>query len=218
MTPFFDVLRVVNVLPHVQVTVVSTYSGWMSVFTAAPRLAVAGSRRAAGEPEPCLVQCARDGTPGWGPAFHDQRHRKTLERPAMALAGVGSVLGAVVRGGLLHLEQEVVVALRLLHPVEEQLEGLLDVQRVKDPAQTPDDLQLVRRQQDLLLAGAGGIDVDGREDPLVRELAVELELHVAGALELLEDDPAHRGAGLDQRRRDDGQRPTVLDVAGGAEE
>jgi hypothetical protein len=27
MTPFFAVLRVVNVLPHVQVTVVSTYSG-----------------------------------------------------------------------------------------------------------------------------------------------------------------------------------------------
>src|SRR6059058_642058 len=33
MTPFLAVLRVVNVLPHVHVTVVSTYSGWISGFT-----------------------------------------------------------------------------------------------------------------------------------------------------------------------------------------
>jgi hypothetical protein len=33
MTPFFAVLRVVNVLPQLQVAVVSTYSGWMSAFT-----------------------------------------------------------------------------------------------------------------------------------------------------------------------------------------
>ena len=32
MEPFFAVLRVVNVAPQVQVTWVSTYSGWMSRF------------------------------------------------------------------------------------------------------------------------------------------------------------------------------------------
>jgi hypothetical protein len=30
MSPFVE--RVLNVLPHVQVTVASTYSGWISVF------------------------------------------------------------------------------------------------------------------------------------------------------------------------------------------
>jgi hypothetical protein len=43
MTPFFAVLRVVKVLPHVQETVVSTYSGWMSGFMAV--LLVDGGRR-----------------------------------------------------------------------------------------------------------------------------------------------------------------------------
>ena len=80
------------------------------------------------------------------------------------------------------------------------------------------DRQLVGRQQDLLLAGAGRVDVDRREDPLVGDLAVELELGVTGALELLEDHRVHRRAGLDQRRGDDRQRAAVLDVAGRAEE
>ena len=38
-----DVLRVVNVLPQVQVTWVSTYAGWMSFFMVVLRLMVAGS-------------------------------------------------------------------------------------------------------------------------------------------------------------------------------
>src|SRR3954451_9638201 len=129
-----------------------------------------------------------------------------------------SVLGAVVGRRLLHLQEELVVALRLLHPVEEQLERLLGVECVQDAAQAPDDLQLVRRQQDLFLTRAGRVDVDRREDPLVRELAVELELHVSGALELLEDDLVHPRAGLDEGRRQDRQRAAVLDVARRAEE
>ena len=72
--------------------------------------------------------------------------------------------------------------------------------------------------QDLLLAGAGDVDVDGREDPLVREASVELELHVARALELLEDHLVHLRAGLDQGGRQDGQRAAVLDVARRTEE
>jgi hypothetical protein len=67
-------------------------------------------------------------------------------------------------------------------------------------------------------AGARVVDVDGREDPAVRQLTVELELHVAGALELLEDHLVHPRAGLDQRRGEDGERATVLDVAGRTEE
>lgn len=42
MTPFFAVLRVVNVLPQVQVTVVSTYAGWMSGFNCSPRWVAPG--------------------------------------------------------------------------------------------------------------------------------------------------------------------------------
>src|SRR4051794_27832328 len=111
-----------------------------------------------------------------------------MEREGLAphsmISEAASVLGAVVRRGLLHLQEELVVALRLPHAVEQQLERLLGLQGVEDPPEPPDDLELVRRQQELLLAGAGRVDVDRREDPLVCQLAVELELHVAGALEL----------------------------------
>ena len=50
------------------------------------------------------------------------------------------------------------------------------------------------------------------------DLAVEDDLRVAGALELLEDHLVHARAGIDQRGRDDGQRAAFLDVAGRAEE
>src|SRR5579885_1399815 len=132
-------------------------------------------------------------------------------------AGMVSVFAADVRR-FLNLEQELVVVLGLLHLVEEQFERLLRLERVQHPAQLPHDLQFVRREQDLFLAGTGRVDIDRREDPLVREPAVELELHVAGALELLEDDLVHPRAGVDQRGREDRQRAAVLDVARGTEE
>jgi hypothetical protein len=45
-----------------------------------------------------------------------------------------------------------------------------------------------------------------------------VQLAVAGALELLEDDLVHLRAGVDQRRADDRQAAALFDVAGGAEE
>jgi hypothetical protein len=44
------------------------------------------------------------------------------------------------------------------------------------------------------------------------------ELHVAGALELLEDHLVHLAAGVDERGGDDGEAAAALDVAGRAEE
>ena len=41
--PLVAVLRVVNVLPQVQVTSVVTYSGWMSFFMVSSRVTAAGS-------------------------------------------------------------------------------------------------------------------------------------------------------------------------------
>ena len=70
-----------------------------------------------------------------------------------------------------------------------------------------------------LVARAGGDGVDGREDAAgVGQVAVELELHVAGALELLKDDLVHLGAGVDEGGGEDGERAAVFDVAGRAQE
>src|ERR1700712_838978 len=80
------------------------------------------------------------------------------------------------------------------------------------------DTKLVAGEQQLVLASARRVDVDGREHATLGDLAVELELRVAGALELLEDHRVAGGTGLDHRRGDDGQRAAELDVARRTEE
>jgi hypothetical protein len=45
-----------------------------------------------------------------------------------------------------------------------------------------------------------------------------VELHVAGALELLVDDVIHAAAGINQAGGDDRQTAAALDVAGSAKE
>jgi hypothetical protein len=56
------------------------------------------------------------------------------------------------------------------------------------------------------------------KDPALDQAAVQVQLHVAGALELLEDDLVHAAAGVDERRRDDREAAAALDIARGAEE
>ncbi len=79
-------------------------------------------------------------------------------------------------------------------------------------------VQVVRRQEQILLAGARLLDVDGRVDAPVGHLAVEHDLHVARTLELLEDDLVHAAAGVNQRGGQDGQAAALLEVARRAEE
>ena len=76
-------------------------------------------------------------------------------------------------------------------------------------------------EEQLLAAGGTGRDVDGRVDPPLGQLAAQDEFAVAGALELLEDDLIHLGAGVHQRRGDDGERPAPargVHVPGAAQE
>src|SRR4051794_32162740 len=174
-------------------------------------LEVAGScrpRLGAREPEPASV-CQ---TPQRGSGTPDSR------RPAPRVTWSVVVAAARDRRRLLHLHEELEVAAVLLHPVEQQLDGLLRLERAHDTAQLPDDVELLLRHEDLLTPGAGGVDVDGGEDALVGQLAREAQLHVPGALELLEDDLVHLGAGLDERRGEDRQGAAVLDVPGCPEE
>src|SRR6185437_308286 len=137
--------------------------------------------------------------------------RSSRTRSSRDAVGMGALL--CVHGG-----EEVAVALGLEQAIAEQLHGLGDRERVQHLAQHPDAVEVVLGDEQLLFARAGALDVNRGEDALVHELAVEDDLHVAGALELLEDDLVHAAAGLDQRGGDDGERAAFLDVAGGAEE
>src|SRR3546814_11806254 len=66
------------------------------------------------------------------------------------------------------------------------------------PAELPDLLELGAEEQELLVPSRRGVDVDGRVDPALGEAAIEAQLHVAGALELLEDHLVHAAPGLDE--------------------
>src|SRR5262245_3339629 len=88
---------------------------------------------------------------------------------------------------LVHLVQEVLVALRQLELVQQELHRLDRIQLRERLPEEPDLLELILLEQQLLLAGSRLLDVDRREDSLVHLAPVEVDFHVARALELLED-------------------------------
>src|SRR3546814_3585464 len=71
-------------------------------------------------------------------------------------------------------------------------------------------LELGAEEQELLVPSRRGVDVDGRVDPALGEAAIEAQLHVAGALELLEDHLVHAAPGLDESGGEDGEAAALL--------
>ena len=84
-------------------------------------------------------------------------------------------------------------------------------------AEDDDAGQLVGVVKVFLPPGGGFGDVDGREDTLVGDGAVEMDLHVARPFEFLENKVIHAALGLDQGRGHDGQAAAFLRVARRAE-
>src|SRR5215831_7190709 len=134
-----------------------------------------------------------------------QRRWQNATNPALPTAGSNLVpsprSGRRDRRGLPHLAhraQEVLVGLGQLDLVEQELHGFHGVELGQGLAEEPDLLELVLLQEELFLAGARLLDVDGGEDPLVHEAPVEMHLHVAGALELLENHVVHARARVNE--------------------
>ena len=78
-------------------------------------------------------------------------------------------------------------------------------------------MQNLGRQQQLFLAGAAAVEVDGREHALFIKAAVQVDFAVAGAFEFLKDHLVHAAAGVDQCGTDDGQAAAFFNFAGRAE-
>src|SRR5712691_911037 len=135
------------------------------------------------------------------------RSERRGRRPAMP-AGLG----------VAHALQEFLVRLGLRQALQEQLHRFDGGERGEHLAQDPRAVELVLGHEQLLLARAAAVDVDGGEDALVGELAVEHDLRVARPLELLEDHVVHARARLHQGAGDDGERAALFHVARGAEE
>src|SRR5512133_2588725 len=157
---------------------------------------------------------------GWG--IIAARHPGRTLRPPR---GRGTRRGAwtyldrdVKSGASSEAGEELLVRVDLGELLQEPLHRLDRLQRRERAAQAPHLLDLLHREELLLLAGARRADVDGREDAPLGELPREHHLHVAGALELLEDHLVHAGAGVDEGGGDDGERAALLGLAGRAEE
>src|SRR2546425_7908696 len=78
--------------------------------------------------------------------------------------------------------------------------------------------ELLRRAEQLLAPRARLEHVHRGEDAPVRDRAIEDQLHVPGALELLEDHLVHAAPGVDEGGGEDRQAAAALAVARGAEE
>src|ERR1035437_1136552 len=105
-----------------------------------------------------------------------------------------------------HRAEKLRVVLRLVEPLDEELHRLHRRERVEDLAEDPHAVQLLLLEEQLFLARARAVEVDGRENAAVDELPVEVDLHVAGPLELLEDHVIHPRARVDEGRREERER------------
>src|SRR3972149_12285058 len=108
---------------------------------------------------------------------------------------------------LAHRIEEAPVARGMLYLVEQELHGLYRVQGLEHLAEYPDPVELFLGKEQGFFPRAGLVEVDGREYPLLGELPVEDDFHVAGSLELLEYDLVHAAARVDKGRRHDGEAP-----------
>src|SRR2546428_13759150 len=75
-----------------------------------------------------------------------------------------------------HRGQELLVGLRELELVQQELHALDGVELGERLAEEPHLLQLVLLEEQLFFPGARLLDVDRGEDPLVHEPAVEMDL------------------------------------------
>ena len=84
-----------------------------------------------------------------------------------------------------HVVDQVLVRLELVHVLLHPGHGFDGVHVGKELAEDPDAVDRVRVIQQVVAAGGGENEVDGREDALVGQVAVQLQFHVAGTLAFL---------------------------------
>src|SRR5215203_6985164 len=82
----------------------------------------------------------------------------------------------------LHRGEEVAVVLGLAEAFEDDLHLLDGREGIQDAAHDPDAVEVFLRDEQLLLTRARPLEVDGREEALVGEATVKVNLAVAGAL------------------------------------
>jgi hypothetical protein len=119
---------------------------------------------------------------------------------------------------LIHGIEKITITLGGMHLLEKKLHAFPRIHGLKDFSQKPDSIQVVGIEKELFLARSRPLNVDRGEDPPVNEASIEMDFHVTCSFELLENHFVHSAACVDERRGNDGQASTFLDVARGTEE
>src|SRR5207247_7926964 len=96
-----------------------------------------------------------------------------------------------------HRSQEFGVALVLAHLIQQKLHSFHSRQGIQNLSQYPDPVQFILGNKQFFLTGSRPVDIDGWKDALIDEFAVETDLHVTGALELLEYHVIHAASRVD---------------------
>src|SRR5215831_8196210 len=86
-----------------------------------------------------------------------------------------------------HRIEKLAVGSRLTELVQQQFHRLHWRQRVHHFAQNPHAIELFLGQKQLFLTRTALVDIDRREHALIDQLALQVDFHIAGALELFED-------------------------------
>ncbi|EAQ80991.1 hypothetical protein DSM3645_20507 [Blastopirellula marina DSM 3645] len=118
----------------------------------------------------------------------------------------------------IHAHQEFGVRLRFAQTRQQELHRVGRIHVIQDATQDADPFVLFRIHQHFFTARAAGVDVHGRPNAAVDQLAVKHDLLIAGPFELFKDHVIHFAAGVDQRRRDNRQRAPFFDLASRTEE
>ena len=125
----------------------------------------------------------------------------------------------VTRGQLFaHCAEEIPVGFCPLHFIEEEFHAVERRHGREYLAQDPDPVQDVFGKEKFFTARAGTVDIHGGEDAFFGKVTIEINLHVARALEFFEDDLIHAGSRVCQCRGYDGEAAAFLHVTCGAEE
>ena len=126
-----------------------------------------------------------------------------------------SCAGLFVLG--VHALEEVIVVFRLLELVDQEVDAVHRAHRIENAAQDVHLGEVLFRNQQLFLPGAGLGDVERWENPFVGDLTIKNDFRIACTFEFFEDDFVHPRARIDQRRSDDGQGAAFFEVSRGAE-
>src|SRR5690242_5578589 len=112
-------------------------------------------------------------------AIHELPGQRVPEAATSTRRLVVRLVGSGVLG---ERGQELGVRVALGEAVEQQLDALVGADRGKHSPHGPHHLERAFLEEQFLAAGARALDVDGGEDALLGQLAIQDQLAVAGAL------------------------------------